>query len=600
MTLRVTQFAAMCGFGLLVLPFAVRAQAPRYQSPLSVEAPRPQINLPAPAPITPDGKVIEDVIVRVGDQIITRSDLIKARQQLAAENQQRNLSPEEAADREKNLLRDMIDQQLLLAKGKELDINVDSEVIRQLDELRKKNNLATMEDLEAAARQQGLNFEDVKSNIRNQLITNEVVRGEVGRHLQPTQAQEQAFYDAHKNEFAQPEQVRLSEIMVPLPDDASDAAIAQAQARADEISARIKAGSSFDELAKTYSGGPTASQGGDLGYFKRGALAKVLEDQTFGLPAGQVTAPIRTRQGFVVLKVTEHQQAGPQPFSAVEPQVQEALIMEAMQPALRTYLTQLREEIYNEVQSGFVDTGASPRQTKFVFTAFQPPTARKKTKAQKQRFVRGGRFAEVRQERAAASAPAGATVASNNPQKRVKIKREKIRYGQAPRTSLPAGSQQATEGIGAGGASSTQAADAGAAVAPGEAIAPTGTMIATDEDPLAPKPANAGKTRFSSRARAIAAEKADRKAAAEKERIAATPAGPTAEEQVKRQVQSAPLGIAGKKPAKKRAPKTRLRNATPPPPPAEPAPTVNPAIGTTPAGMTPPAPTTQPAPETKP
>ena len=159
-----------------------------------------------------------------------------------------------------------------------------------------------------------------------------------------TQGQEQAYYDAHKQEFAQPEQIKLSEILVPTPADANDAAVAQAQAKAEGLEAQLKGGASFEELAKTNSGGPTAAQGGDLGMYKRGALAKVLEDQTFSLKAGEWTAPIRTRQGFVILKVTEHQAAGVAPLKDVEPQVQEAMYMEAMQPALRTYLTKLRED----------------------------------------------------------------------------------------------------------------------------------------------------------------------------------------------------------------------------------------------------------------
>ena len=101
----------------------------------------------------------------------------------------------------------MIDKQLLLSRGKELGINADAEVIRRLDEIRKQNKLDTMEDLEKAARQQGVSFEDFKADIRDSIITQQVVRDEVGRRLQMTQGQEQAYYDAHKQDFAQPEQI---------------------------------------------------------------------------------------------------------------------------------------------------------------------------------------------------------------------------------------------------------------------------------------------------------------------------------------------------------------------------------------------------------
>ncbi len=129
--------------------------------------------------------------------------------------------------------------------------------------------------------------------------------------------------------------------------------------------------------------------------YKRGALAKVLEDQTFDLKAGEWTAPIRTKQGFVILKVTEHQDAGVAPLKDVEPQVQEAMYTEAMQPALRAYLTKLREEACIDIRAGYVDTGASPKETKPVFTAYAPPVAKKKTVQQKKRFDRGTKYSTV-------------------------------------------------------------------------------------------------------------------------------------------------------------------------------------------------------------
>src|SRR3984957_1514490 len=357
MTLRISQFVVVCGLSMMALPEVALAQAPRYQSPLSLPAsPQPQLTLPVPAAITPNGTVVEDVIVHVNDQIISRSDVERAVQQLAQENQQNNASPAEVADRQKNMLRDMIDQQLLLSRAKELNLNVDAEVIRRLDDIRKQNHMETMEDLEKAARQQGVSFEDFKANIRNSILTQQVVRDEVGRRLQMTQAQEQAFYEAHKQDFAQPEQVRLSEILVPLPAEADEAAIAQGQAKANDIATKLKGGAKFNELAEQYSGGPTASQGGDLGLFKRGALAKVLKDQTFDLKAGEFIAPIRTRQGFVILKVTEHQAPGIPPMKDVENEIQNAMYMDQMQPALRAYLTKLREDAYIDIAQGFVDS----------------------------------------------------------------------------------------------------------------------------------------------------------------------------------------------------------------------------------------------------
>src|SRR6185437_3931088 len=157
----------------------------RYKRPVSVpETPEPQLSLPTPAPITPNATVVEDVVARVNDQIINRSDVERAQQELAREDQQNNATPAEAAQRQKDLLRDMIDKQLLLSKGKEMGLNADAEVIRRLDEIRKQNHLDSMEALEKAVAAQNLSFEDFKANIRDSIITQQVVRDEVGRRLQ--------------------------------------------------------------------------------------------------------------------------------------------------------------------------------------------------------------------------------------------------------------------------------------------------------------------------------------------------------------------------------------------------------------------------------
>ena len=193
------------------------------------------------------------------------------------------------------------------------------------------------------------------------------MRDEVGRRLQMTQRpRSRPTTRPTSKDFEQPEQVHLSEILVPTPDDANDAVVAQAQAKADDIAAKLKAGANFADLAKQYSGGASASQGGDLGLFKRGALGKVLEDQTFSLPAGGVTAPIRTRQGFVILRVTEPQAAGVPPLKDVENQIQEGMYLKQLQPALRAYLTKPREDAYIDIKPGFVDSGSphnDPRRT---------------------------------------------------------------------------------------------------------------------------------------------------------------------------------------------------------------------------------------------
>ncbi len=355
-------------------------------------------------------QVVEEIIARVNNQIITRSEFQRSKDQLRDEVKQQDANNPDSVytEREKDVLRDLIDQQLLLEKGKDLGITGDTDLIKRLDQMRKDMKLDTMEDLEKAATAQGISYEDFKQNMRNQIITQKVIGEEVGSHLSVSKEAEQKFYDEHKNEMERPESIRLSEILVApkkaasqpaadaagsdganaKPDPAKQAAdeaaaLAAAESKANDLLKQIRDGAAFEDVAKKNSDGPTAAQGGDLGEFQRGKLAKELEDKTFAMKAGEVTDVIRTKQGYVILKVVSHQQAGIPPLKDVEHRVQDALYYQQLQPALRTYLTKLREEAYIDIRQGYADSGASPNQTKPVETTSAKESDAKKLKKKK-------------------------------------------------------------------------------------------------------------------------------------------------------------------------------------------------------------------------
>src|SRR5271155_3716171 len=135
--------------------------------------------------LLPADTVVEEIVARVNNEIITRTEYIRSRDQLKQDVQQQDpINADHAfAEKQRDVLRDLIDQQLLLQKGKDLGITGDTELIKKLDEMRKEMKLETMEDLEKAAEAQGASYEDFKQNLRNQIITQHVIGQEVGQHL---------------------------------------------------------------------------------------------------------------------------------------------------------------------------------------------------------------------------------------------------------------------------------------------------------------------------------------------------------------------------------------------------------------------------------
>ncbi|HTW31650.1 MAG TPA: peptidylprolyl isomerase, partial [Candidatus Sulfotelmatobacter sp.] len=366
------------------------------------------------------GQVVEEIVAHVNNQIITRSEFARSKDQLRDEVKQQdpNNADKAYADREKDVLRDLIDQQLLIDKAKDLGITGDTDLIKQLDQMRKEMKLDSMEALEKEAEKQGISWEDFKQTQLNQIITRKVIGEEVGGHLSITKEEEEKFYNDHKSEMEQPEFVRLSEILVApksqtkapapatpaadpnaspagspaaAPDDpaakqaAETAALNAAEAKAHDLLKQIRAGANFEDVAKKSSDGPSAADGGTLGMFKRGQLAKELEDKTFSMKSGEVTDVIRTKQGFVILRVDDHQLAGVPSLKDALPKIQDAIYYEKLQPALRAYLTKLREDAYIKISPGYEDTGRSANQTEPIETASAKEADAKKLSKKKKK-----------------------------------------------------------------------------------------------------------------------------------------------------------------------------------------------------------------------
>lgn len=347
---------------------------------------------PGPARAQGQGQIIEEIVARVNDRIITLSDYQKALEALPQEvqqdcqQQQPPCTPDqtqaEIADKKKDLLRDMIDQQLLIQRGKDMGIDVETDLVKRLDDVRKQDGFATMADFQKAVEQSGLTWEDYRDQMRNQLLTRKVIQQEVGDKVNIGNDEVQKYYNAHKSEFVRPEEVDLSEIFLKT-EGKTPEQIAAIKKQADDLYTRIQNGEDFTALAKRYSEGPAKDEGGELGEYQRGQLAKPLEDAVFKLDANGVTKPIQTQTGFILLKVNAHYNAGLQPLDKVENEITNRLYAKKMEPALREYLEQLREESYIRIRAGYTDTSAVPGGTAAIEEVAPTPDAPEKKKGKK-------------------------------------------------------------------------------------------------------------------------------------------------------------------------------------------------------------------------
>jgi peptidyl-prolyl cis-trans isomerase SurA len=302
-----------------------------------------------------------EIVARVNNDVITLAAYRKAEQALRDEAARdcQDCPPEKIdaqfKDQQKDLLRGMIDESLIVQRAKDMNVNVESDVNKRLEEVRQQNGLATLDDLKKGVEASGLSWEDYKTTIRNGLLQKEVVRREVGSHVDITREEVKQYYDAHPQEFTLPERVVLSEISLST-EGKSPEEMAAVRNKVEGLRTSVLNGDDFNQVARLYSQGSTAKDGGALGTFKKGELAPQLEQIVFQMSKGQISDVIQTRTDFEILKVDDHLQAGLQPFEKVEPDIRGTVLAQKMQPRIRDYLAELREQSNIIIKPGYNDS----------------------------------------------------------------------------------------------------------------------------------------------------------------------------------------------------------------------------------------------------
>ncbi len=310
-----------------------------------------------------DVSLIEEIIAKVNGDIITRGELERSRRQMEAELKERRVAgaqyQQQMDEASKNILRDRVDQLLLQQKGKEMNINVDSDVSKYIAELQTRSKIADPEKFQQYIREQtGMPFEDFKNETKNGILTQRVVRQEVASRINVKKDELRKYYDEHKDDFVREERIFLREILIST-ENKDAAGIAAAEKKAKDLSARASKGEKFPEMAQQNSDAPSAQMGGDMPGYKKDELRTEIVDVVWSQPRGFVTPPIKLANGFVIYKVEEHQKAGQAAFEEVENELTDKLFTPRMQPAVREYLTTLRKNAFLEIKPGYLDAGAA-------------------------------------------------------------------------------------------------------------------------------------------------------------------------------------------------------------------------------------------------
>ena len=321
----------------------------------------------APLAQAADVRIVEEIIAKVNGDIITRGEMEQARTRLMEEAKSQGLTGAQLAEvvrnQDKNALRDQIDQLLLVQRGKDLDVKVDADVTRRLAEIQSQSKITDPDKFHDYIREQtGMSFEDFQQQMKNTLLTQKVIGEEISSRISIPEADLRKYYEEHQKEFVREEQVFLSQILVST-EGKTPAQVAAAQKKAADLVTRARKGEKFSDLARQNSDDPaTAKDGGQLPPYKRSEhlLVKEIEDLVFQQKRGYVTDAIKLPQSLLILKVDDHYEAGQASFEEVKEQITQKLAEPKMEPKVREYLTNLRQNAFLQIKDGYVDAGAAP------------------------------------------------------------------------------------------------------------------------------------------------------------------------------------------------------------------------------------------------
>ena len=322
--------------------------------------------------------VIDEVIAQVNDGVVTLSQLKREMKERIETLKQQGMTAEQAqAEVEKHkadLIATLINEELLLQKGKELDLSerVEAQVNKRMLEVAQENKIPTIEKLEEEMRKSGVDPVATRQTMRTEIMKQAVLESEVDSKLFYGLSTDELhkYFDAHKDKFLKPETVELSEIFLTLAGKNE----AEVKARATQLVTQIRGGADFGTLAAAYSERSQQAKG-KVGLFEVPNLRPDLAAAIKGIPQGGVTDPLKSDEGYQILRV-DARTSGSNTPTFNEMNVRQAITMERLPKEREDYMQQLRNDAYVSIAETY-------RAAVAPLLKIVPPAAATKTTSKK-------------------------------------------------------------------------------------------------------------------------------------------------------------------------------------------------------------------------
>ena len=304
----------------------------------------PALAQTAPKPAEPRGMVLDRVVASVNDEALTLSEVQEEGQPVIRKifqdfvGAERDRRVEEA---EQRLVNDLIERRLLYQVAKkEGMLPSTAEVQGALEELKRNNNAPDDAQFRALLKAEGLTIEQVRRTVGERLAIGRLLAKQIRSSIILSEEEIAKYYEANRDKFRRTPEAEIHHILFGVGPDQDEAGV---RARAEEMLAKIRAGADFVQTAKQYVDNGWGS-GADLLTVRRGELAPEIEAAAFGLPAGGVSAPIRTPAGYHVIKIEKVRAEPVAPLSEVREAIRDRLFQEKYEAKRKDYVASLRAQ----------------------------------------------------------------------------------------------------------------------------------------------------------------------------------------------------------------------------------------------------------------
>lgn len=299
-------------------------------------------------------KVVDKVVAIVNDEPITLSDVEKFRKRLSTgglvDDALLKLTDSQQLLKDKNsLLNYLIDEKIVDSEVKHKNMEVPIERVEQEIRNITKNNGISRDQLKDALKEKGVSMAQYQDYMRTSLERQGIIEREVTSKIRISDEDVSSYYLSKKGPSAsQTFEYNLSHILF-LPKNGGEQG---ALSRAKSVEEKIKAGQSFEKLAEQYSEDPNFTKGGSLGAFKAGEMVKEFENGIRNLGPGEVSAPVKTAQGYHIIKVNKKTLISDPRFEEEKEDIRRILFAEAYRRQFRIWLNQRRDDAFIKI-NGF-------------------------------------------------------------------------------------------------------------------------------------------------------------------------------------------------------------------------------------------------------